>query len=81
MASSTAIAAMIGLMGISLFPALVPSSIDAAYNLTIYNASSTPLTLKTMLIIALIGMPLVIGYTIYIYRTFKGKVELNEHSY
>lgn len=81
-ASSISIAAMIGLMGISIFPMLVPSSIDMAANsLTIYNASSTQYTLQVMLIIALIGMPLVVGYTIYIYRAFKGKVELTEESY
>jgi cytochrome d ubiquinol oxidase subunit II len=34
-----------------------------------------------MLTIALIGMPLVIGYTIFIYRRFKGRVKLDEHSY
>jgi cytochrome d ubiquinol oxidase subunit II len=34
-----------------------------------------------MLIIALIGMPLVIAYTIYIYRTFKGKTVITEESY
>ena len=45
------------------------------------NASSTPLTLKVMLAIALIGMPFVIGYTIFIYRRFKGPVKLDEHSY
>jgi len=80
-ASSTTIASMIGLMSVSLFPNMVPSSIDTAYSLTIYNASSTPRTLETMLIIALLGMPLVIGYTIFIYKIFKGKVVLNEDSY
>ena len=45
------------------------------------NASSTPLTLKSMLVIALVGMPIVIAYTIFIYRVFKGKVELTEASY
>ncbi|MFC2083842.1 cytochrome d ubiquinol oxidase subunit II [Bacteroidota bacterium] len=80
-ASSLTIFSMIGLSGLSLFPRLVPSSIDLANSLTIYNASSTERTLFTMLIIALIGMPLVIGYTLYIYRTFKGKVLLDENSY
>lgn len=81
-ASSLAITMMIGLIGISLFPMLVPSSINIASNsLTIYNASSTPRTLETMLYIALIGMPIVIGYTIFIYKVFKGKVILNEDSY
>jgi len=35
----------------------------------------------TMLVIALIGMPIVIGYTIFVYRVFKGKVVLGEDSY
>ena len=34
-----------------------------------------------MLVITLLGMPLVVGYTIYIYRVFKGKVILTEDSY
>jgi cytochrome d ubiquinol oxidase subunit II len=80
-ASSTLIAAMIGLAAVSLFPRLVPSSINLANSLTVYNASSTERTLFTMLIIALIGMPLVIGYTIFIYRVFKGKVVITHDSY
>jgi len=81
LASSLTIACMIGLSALSLFPRLVPSSVDLAYSLTIYNASSSEVTLSTMLIIALIGMPLVIGYTIFIYRAFKGKVVLTSDSY
>lgn len=79
--SSVTIGCMIGLMGISLFPRLVPSITDLANSLTIYNASSTDGTLTAMLIIALIGMPLVIGYTIFIYKVFKGKVVLDGDSY
>ncbi len=79
--SSLTIACMIGLMAISLFPRLVPSLTDLNNSLTIYNASSTERTLFTMLIIALIGMPFVIGYTIFIYRAFKGKVQLGGESY
>jgi cytochrome bd ubiquinol oxidase subunit II len=79
--SSILIAAMLGEMALSLFPRLVPSSIDPADSLTIYNASSTPLTQETMLIIALIGVPLVIGYSIFIHYVFRGKVELTEESY
>lgn len=79
--SSVMILSMFLLSAISLFPRLVPASNDLSLSLTIYNASSTQLTLKTMLIIALIGMPLVIGYTTYIYRVFKGKVELTKESY
>lgn len=81
LSSSVTIAMMILLSALSLFPRLVPSSIDPAYSLTIYNASSTPRTLTTMLIIALLGMPFVVGYTIFIYRVFRGKVVLTKESY
>jgi cytochrome bd ubiquinol oxidase subunit II len=80
-ASSIMIASMIGLSAVSLFPRLVPSITDLQNSLTIYNASSSEATLSTMLIIALIGMPLVIIYTVVIYRVFKGKVVLTEESY
>ncbi len=81
LASSTIIGTLVGLCAVSLFPNMVPSSIDMANSLTCYNASSTPLTLKTMLIIAMVGMPIVIGYTIFIYRVFKGKVVLDKNHY
>jgi cytochrome d ubiquinol oxidase subunit II len=81
LSSSTMIAAMILLFAISLFPRLVPSSIDLANSLTIYNASASQKSLSVMLVIALIGMPLVVGYTIFIYRVFKGKVIISHDSY
>lgn len=81
LASSVTIGCMIGLVAISLYDRMVPSSIDLANSLTIYNACSTQRTLFTMLIIAIIGMLFVIGYTIIIYRVFRGKVVLDEHSY
>lgn len=79
--SSLMILSMIGLAAVSLYPRLVPSSLDLDFSLTIYNASSTQKTLLVMLIIALIGMPIVIAYTWIIYRIFKGKVELTDTSY
>jgi cytochrome d ubiquinol oxidase subunit II len=72
---------MIGLAALSLFPKLVPSTINLANSLTIYNASSSEKTLFTMLIIALIGVPIVIIYTIIIYRIFRGKVVITPDSY
>lgn len=79
--SSLAIAALLAIMGQALFPYMVPSLGDLANSLTIRNASSTPLTLKVMLAIALAGMPVVIAYTIFIYRNFMSAVVLDEHSY
>jgi len=81
LASAGAIASLVGLFGLSLYPRMVPSSIDLANSLTIYNACSTPRTLMVMLVIALIGMPLVIGYTAYIYRVFMGKINITEEVY
>jgi cytochrome d ubiquinol oxidase subunit II len=80
-ASSVAIASQIGIAAAGLFPRLVPSRPDLAQSLTIYNASSSPRTLTTMLVIALVGMPFVVGYTIWIYRVFRGKTVLTETSY
>ena len=81
LASATTIATAVGLMGLGLFPRMVPSSVDLANSLTIYNASSTPLTLTVMLVIALIGMPLVIGYTAFIYTIFMRKEILLHDGY
>ncbi|HEX7342900.1 MAG TPA: cytochrome d ubiquinol oxidase subunit II [bacterium] len=81
LASSLTLASQLGLAAVSLFPLLVPARPDPLNSLTIYNASSSPLTLKVMLIIALIGMPFVIFYTVYIYRTFRGKVDVEAAHY
>jgi cytochrome d ubiquinol oxidase subunit II len=73
---------MILLSALSLFPYIAPSRVDLEkFSLTIYNASSSQNTLMVMLILALIGMPIVIGYSIYVYRIFKGKVVLNNEGY
>jgi len=75
-ASAVSIAGMMSLSGATLFPDLVPALGDPARSLTLYNASSSERTLQTMLILALIGMPLVIGYTLWVYRRFVlGKVD------
>ncbi len=70
--SSGNIISMFLIVAVLLFPNIV-NAIDPENSLTIYNASSSRLTLKTMLIIALIGMPIVIAYTTYIYRVFRFK--------
>ena len=80
-ASSAAIGSMLALAGACLFPRLVPSSTDLAYSLTAFNNSSTPGTLTAMLVIALIGMPIVIAYTIYVHWVFRGKVKEGEAEY
>ncbi len=73
-ASSVTIVCMVLVAAVSAFPVLVPSSLDLANSLTAYNASSSPRTLGAMLVIALVGVPIMLGYTIFVYRTFRGKV-------
>jgi cytochrome bd ubiquinol oxidase subunit II len=79
--SSLAIAGLLGIVGLSLFPYLVPGRPALGESLTIANASSSPLTLTVMLTIALIGMPIVVAYTAFIYHKFLAPVVLDEHSY
>lgn len=57
-----------------LFPNLIPSSIDPASNLTIFNSSSSLLTLKIMTVVAAICVPTVICYKIWVYRVFRERV-------
>ena len=81
LASSASIVALIAVLAIGAFPFLSPSSTNLDFSLTAYNASSTAYTLKWMLILALIGVPIVLAYTAYIYTVFKGKVRLEEGGY
>jgi len=69
-----------GVVGAIHYPNLVRAT-DPALSLTVANASSSPLTLKVMLVIALVGMPLVVGYTIFAYRVFKGKARPGDGGY
>jgi cytochrome d ubiquinol oxidase subunit II len=79
--SGVTILALVFLFGMALWPNLVTASNDPANSITIYNAASSQTTLWIMFIIALIGMPFVLTYTIIVYWTFRGRVELQEHSY
>ncbi|MFZ0612179.1 MAG: cytochrome d ubiquinol oxidase subunit II [Desulfobacterales bacterium] len=63
---------------IGLFPNMFPSTIDPAYSLTAFNASSSPLTLKIMLVVALIFVPIVLLYQAWAYNLFKHKITTKE---
>jgi cytochrome d ubiquinol oxidase subunit II len=72
--SSLSILALLVAAGATLFPALVPAANDPSLSLTVFNSSASQKTLTVMLAVALLGMPVVIGYTYFIYRTFAGPV-------
>jgi len=81
LSSCMVIVTLMALFAINMFPSLVYSLPHPENSLTIYNAASSRKTLGIMLIIAGIGMPLVIAYTVCIYWIFRGKVKLDRASY
>lgn len=58
----------------TIFPNVMISSLNSAYSLTIYNASSSPYTLKVMTIVALTMVPIVLAYQIWTYWVFRKRV-------
>jgi cytochrome d ubiquinol oxidase subunit II len=79
--SGSSIAALMVMVGQAIHPNLVPALDTPERSLTIENAASSDLTLSVMLVIALIGMPIVVAYTAYVYWTFRGKTSANDHGY
>jgi cytochrome d ubiquinol oxidase subunit II len=70
--ATIATATLFGVIG--LFPSLFPSSLSPAYSMTIHNSASSQLTLKIMLVVALIFVPIVIVYQSWVFNLFKAKV-------
>jgi len=82
LSSCANIALLMALYGIGTYPNAVRAINDPAnLSLTIYNSASSEKTLEILLLIALIGIPMVVAYTIAIYWIFKGKVRLESTSY
>ena len=79
--SALTLALLLIVVAIELYPVIILSTLDAQYNITVYNAASSEKSLGIMLLMAAIGAPLVLSYTIFVYRTFWGKVKLDETSY
>lgn len=76
-ASATACAGVILSAGLALFPFLMPSSTVPAASLTVWDASSSRLTLFIMLVATLIFLPLVLAYTAWVFRVLRGRVSLD----
>jgi len=60
--------------GLTLFPFLLPSSSEPGASLTVWNASSSKLTLGIMLGVAVVFLPIVLAYTAWVYRVLRGPV-------
>jgi cytochrome d ubiquinol oxidase subunit II len=76
--SSIAAIGIISTVGLSMFPFILPSSIDPASSLTVWNSSSSHLTLFIMLLVTLVFLPIVLLYTAWVYKVLFGRVTLHD---
>lgn len=77
-ASSLSLAGIIGTAGIALFPFLMPSSLDPNSSLTVWDASSSRLTLFIMLIAVVLFLPAILAYTGWVFRVLRGRITLQQ---
>jgi cytochrome d ubiquinol oxidase subunit II len=71
--------------GFSMFPFIMPSSLDGRSSLTVWDSTSSQMTLQIMLIAVIVFLPIILIYTSWVYRVMRGKVtaaalEENSHS-
>ena len=66
---------------VGLYPNLLPSNINASYSLTVYNSSSSPMTLKIMLGVVVTFLPIIIIYQVWVYRLSQDKLTDEETGY
>ncbi|AJE45725.1 cytochrome d ubiquinol oxidase subunit II [Celeribacter indicus] len=78
LASKLGILGVISTVGLTMFPFILPSSLDPNSSLTVWNASSSHQTLFIMLGATLIFMPVILAYTAWVYRVLWGKVGADE---
>ena len=81
LSSGAAMVCLMALFGIGMYPNLLYSQPQPENSLNLVNAASSQKTLGIMLTIALIGLPIVLAYSVSIYWIFRGKVKLDRTSY
>ena len=85
--SKLAILGIISTVGLSMFPFILPSSLDPRSSLTVWDASSSHMTLFIMLVVTVIFLPIIFAYTAWVYKVLWGKVDeksitdKNSHAY
>jgi cytochrome d ubiquinol oxidase subunit II len=72
--TGTACAGVVLTAGFSLFPFLMPSSLNPAVSLTVWDASSSATTLGVMALVTAVFLPMVLLYTAWVYRVLRGPV-------
>lgn len=73
--SKVSIFGIISTVGLSMFPFILPSSLDPNSSLTVWDASSSHTTLFVMLVVTLIFLPIILVYTAWVYKVLWGKVD------
>jgi len=73
--SCLAVSSIIITAGVSLFPFVMPSSLNPNHSLTVWDATSSALTLNIMLMVACVFVPLVLGYTLWSYYKMWGRLD------
>ncbi|WP_106796893.1 cytochrome d ubiquinol oxidase subunit II [Rhizobium sp. H4] len=85
--SKMAILGIISTVGLAMFPFILPSSLDPRSSLTVWDASSSHMTLFIMLVVTVIFLPIIVAYTVWVYKVLWGKVDeksvtdKNSHAY
>jgi cytochrome bd ubiquinol oxidase subunit II len=78
LSSTVYIVAMLGGAAFALYPYLLPATTNPSFGLTIYNSKTGAYSLTVGLIWWLLGMVLAIAYFVFLYRSFRGKVRLDD---
>ncbi len=76
--SSVAVVGIIGSVGCSMFPIILPSTVDSHSSLLVWNASSSHLTLFIMLLVVVVLLPVVLFYTAWVYKVLFGRVGIGQ---
>src|SRR5690606_21697779 len=72
--SALGVAGIVATPGLAMFPFILPSSTEPSSSLTVWDSSSSHVTLFIMLIATVIFLPLVLAYTAWVYRVLRGRV-------
>ncbi|MDP1604877.1 MAG: cytochrome d ubiquinol oxidase subunit II [Legionella sp.] len=72
--SAMSVIGIVATVGVSMFPFILPSSSNPEQSLTVWDSSSSQLTLFIMLIATVIFLPIILVYTAWVYRVLRGKV-------
>ncbi len=73
-ASKLSVAMIIATVGLAMFPILLPSSSHPDHSLAVFDASSSRMTLRNMLLATVFFLPIILAYTAWVYRVLWGKV-------